>query len=403
MIFSHLPAGFIAAYITRKIWRKNLSQHQVNWLYVVGGLAGILPDVDTLYYYLIDSHLSHRELITHTPILYVVICTLLYLLGCLFRRRIWQSLSVVIFAGAFSHLLLDSLNSGIGWLHPTTNLIFGLLSISVLADGWYGQYLLVITLLIELAIFLLAGNIIFWARYKQRQGKIIVAVVSSLALIFLAVALYNISPQLYVRDPNIYYGDYDHDGVANKSDYDIDGDGINNITDLDANGDGQANREKVIASALAMTDVYYDRTSKSYWGMLSRFGFLSNADVVTRSYDAAGIYLYQELEHDFANNHSGYLGTPNDDQFANSVHNIYIYCQHQGLLQTDEAKAMPGDSLFYSTGGESADHLALVVEKVGSEMVVIDAGFDNEKVVKTSSAVVSQKFGKVIALGKILP
>ncbi|MFH2104880.1 MAG: metal-dependent hydrolase [Parcubacteria group bacterium] len=403
MIFAHAPAGFIAAYITRKIWRRGLSRRQTSWLYFIGTLGGILPDIDTLYYYLVDSHFSHRELITHTPILYIVICAILYLLGYLLKKKFIRAFSLVIFFATLSHLMLDSFNSGIGWLYPGTDLIFGLLGISVLAEGWYGQYLLVITFSTELAIFLVAGNIILFTKYRQRGRRLILLIISVILLGFEVTVLCIIRPHLFVRNSDIYYGDYDRDGVANKNDYDIDDDGINNFSDQDADGDGRSNQEKAIMTAESMIGIYYDWTNKKYWAFLFRFGFLSNTDVVTRSYDGAGIYLHQEMERDFGSNPAGYIDSPADDKFSNNPQNIYTYCQHQGSLLTEKQAIKPGDIVFYLGENSEVEHLALVVEIENKEVMVIDAGFNEKKVIKVSAVEISQIWRKTIAYGRLLP
>ncbi|NQV12844.1 MAG: metal-dependent hydrolase [Parcubacteria group bacterium] len=403
MIFAHAPAGFIAAYVTKKIWQRGLSQLQTRWLYFVGTLAGILPDIDTLYYYLVDSRFSHRELITHTPILYVVVCLTLYLTGYLLKKKFIQALSLVIFFATLSHLIFDSLNSGIGWLYPGTDLIFGLLGISALAEGWYGQYLLVITYSVELAIFLGAGNIILFAKYRQCGQRLIALIISAILLCSGIITLCFIKPHLFARNSNIYYGDYDRDGVANKNDDDIDGDGINNFEDQDADGDGWSNQEKVITTAESMTGVYYDWTNKSYWAFLSRFGFLSNTDVVTRSYDTAGIYLHQEMKRDYKNNPAGYITSPTDDRFSSSPQNIYTYCQHQSLLLAEKQAIELGDIAFYLGENGEVAHLALVVEIENEKAIVIDAGFSEKEVIKVEAGEVGRVQEKTIAYGRLLP
>lgn len=403
MLFSHLPAGFIVTYLTRKIWRRDLSKRQIKWLYVVGTLAGTLPDIDNLYYYLVDSSFSHRELITHTLFFYLIICSAFYLVGYLLKRKIICSLSLIVFFASLSHLLLDSFSPGIGWFYPFSSLIFGLLSFPALATGWYGQHLLVITYSLELAIFLATFNILLGVKYKKRWGRLISIVISVAILLSFSIFLYTINPHLFSRNANIYYGDYDRDGVANKNDNDVDGDGVDNLVDKDANGNGQENLAEVVSVAQAMEGIYFDRTNKKYWSWWSRFGFLANTDVVTRSYDTAGIYLRQEMGRDFAENPDDYYRTPSDNTFTNNALNIYTYYQHQSLLVSDQETVQSGDVAFFSRHSNDVDHLALVIEVQGSEIILMEAGFNEREVTRVNNNRMSTQLGKTIAYGRILP
>jgi len=401
MVFAHLPAGFITTYLTKKLWCKKLTKKEIWWTFFIGTLAGVLPDIDTLYYYLIDSSLSHREFITHTPILYVAIFCLLFLIGHFKKSSFVKAISLVVLSSALGHLVLDSLTSGIGWLYPVTNLIYGFLSIPVLAQGFYGQHLFVFTLSLELTVYLIVINVIVWTKIGKKFLRTAILLISIMLVVSCSAALFNLSERMFTRDAGIYYGDLDRDGLANKNDLDIDGDNLANIIDEDANNNGQSNLDEVVNLARTMEGVYYDQTNKKYWSMLARFGFLSNADVVLKSYEAAGIFLSREMEQNYHQQSQSYRYSPADSDFNNSVYNIYVFCQNSGRLVFPGREVIIGDIIFY--GDDQVEHLALVVEVDQEQSAwVIDAGIDPNQVVKIESDQVSNQFGKVIAYGRII-
>jgi hypothetical protein len=398
MIFSHLPAGFITTYATKKVWRKGLTKRQTFWIFVIGTLAGILPDVDVLYYY-VGSELSHREIITHTPILYAVISLVLFLFGYFAKNRFVKSAGCVVLFSTIVHLVLDSTTAGVLWLFPFSKRLYGMLSIPFLGQGFYSQHLFVFTLSLELLIFLVLFNlIIFW---KTRRGLLkIFSVVFSLAgLTVWSVLLFNAGQHMFIRDAATYYGDFDEDGVINQRDLDMDGDGILNILDDDANGNSRDNLEEVVQTANRMPGVWYDRTEKGYLGLLSRLGFITNTDVVLKSYDQAGIFLGAEMKKDFQEVSKDYIGHPKDHSFQNKPQNIYVLCKNKGLLLSSEQKPETGDIVFY--GDDKINRVSLVVSKIADDSFLVIAASSLYGVVKIENIKVSRIFGEAIAYGRI--
>ena len=85
------------------------------YLLVVGGIAGLLPDIDVpltwIYNLLMGTTESLHGLFTHSilfPVIFLILTSVLFL-----QKKIkWAKVSLVIFAGLFLHLFLDCLYGG---------------------------------------------------------------------------------------------------------------------------------------------------------------------------------------------------------------------------------------------------------------------------------------------------
>lgn len=106
MIFSHAFAGAALTRLLHKTSKQNFSKKQLNLIYFVGISAAILPDLD-LIFVLINSNLSHRDLLTHSAIPYFVITIVVWMLAKLKKNELFKFLALVFFAGVLSHLILD--------------------------------------------------------------------------------------------------------------------------------------------------------------------------------------------------------------------------------------------------------------------------------------------------------
>ncbi|MFA5880435.1 MAG: metal-dependent hydrolase, partial [Candidatus Margulisiibacteriota bacterium] len=271
MIFSHAPLGFITTYLTSKIWKIKLTKKQNVWFFIIGILLAIFPDLDLFYYYFISASETHRVLITHTPFLYLLFFLLVFLIGYLFKKRFIKLIAFIILLTSFSHLLLDSLGSGIAWLYPSNGLPYGLLSFSTLNNGFYGQNFFAINYSLEILIFTIFLNLLFFIKFKKI--KPILAVITFSLTVALIFILFYINQHMFSINSDNYYGDKDFDSIMNMKDLDMDGDGIANIEDIDANNNGQKNIDDLIETANKVEGVYYDKTEEGLYGLFSRFGF----------------------------------------------------------------------------------------------------------------------------------
>jgi inner membrane protein len=158
MLIGHIPASYLW---TRKLqqWRR---QGGLLWL---GLLAGVLPDVDMLYYYLVDGQQRlHHTYWTHVPFYWLVaggVSTAL--LSAVPSTRL-RSAAAVLFSNVFLHLILDTVAGGIQWLYPASERLWRLLVIPRREGHWALSFVLHWTFLLELALCAWAGGVLWRSR-----------------------------------------------------------------------------------------------------------------------------------------------------------------------------------------------------------------------------------------------
>jgi inner membrane protein len=358
MIFSHAPGGFIAAFVTKRWWTRSLTKKQITILYIVSMIAAVLPDIDVIYFYLFDATVRHRQHITHSLFLYLLIWLIFYTIGFFKKSQVLKSTGFILFIGGFFHLLLDSVTTGVPWFYPQSLRTWGLLNLPWFNFDFVYEHLFLFTLSIEVLIFLLAFNILFFWKSSKK------AAFSALTLSILIFGswiffLQKLTPHLFSGRIDIYLKDFDSDGVINMEDDDMDGDGILNISDPDANGNGKSNLEDIVETANKMQGVYYDKTEGGFWEFFSRLGLVINADAVKKPYEHAGIFWRKEMIKDFERNPKDYQGTPKNALFERKAQNIYTFLKNNDMLIDTKTKPQIGDIIFY---GNNFDHVALVFE-----------------------------------------
>jgi inner membrane protein len=162
MFIGHIPASYLW---TRKLqeWRHTKG---LLWL---GLLAGVLPDLDMLYYYLVDGQQRlHHTYWTHVPFYWLLFggVSAALLAGVPSARL--RSGAAIFFSNVFLHLILDTLAGGIQWLYPASTRLFRLLVIPRREGHWVLSFLLHWTFLLELALVIGAGWVVWRARAPTR-------------------------------------------------------------------------------------------------------------------------------------------------------------------------------------------------------------------------------------------
>ncbi|EKD76432.1 MAG: hypothetical protein ACD_43C00114G0001, partial [uncultured bacterium] len=107
MIIAHGPIGYLITRAAKRWWGKyNFSSRQQLMLLVTGTIGAMIPDLDLFYFYFIDATVAHRQLLTHSFIIYfcIVAVGLLLLLA---RRPWWAWLTVIFGLGGVVHILAD--------------------------------------------------------------------------------------------------------------------------------------------------------------------------------------------------------------------------------------------------------------------------------------------------------
>jgi len=394
MIFSHAPAGFLVAYFTRKYWAQKLSEKQINYLYFLGAIFGIFPDIDVFYFYFFDATLRHREFITHSLILYLLILIVLYFIAKIIKSGFVKALNFVFFFAVLSHLILDSLTAGIMWIYPFSHYTYGLLNFNFLANSFYGHYVFYIDMFFEIIILILAFNILFYKFYKKYLSFSLLF--SYLFLVLMLIFFYILWPHSYSGGVDFYYKDKDKDGIINMRDLDIDGDNIPNIKDSDADGDGIKNIDQILLAAQRVEGVWHDRFEGGFFEIPSRFGLLAKIDVARKTYEQAGIFFRREMQEDFKKRPYEYEGTPKDSRFDCDIYNLFVFLRNNGMMIDGKRLLRPGDIVFY---GESLNNIGLAVSKKNEKPRVLILNNGIMAIVYNYEAI--KEFGEIKAIGRM--
>lgn len=399
MLFAHGPLGFLTTWLTTPWWKKYKFDQRFKYILLfIGIIGGIFPDIDHLMFYVVDATVSHREYITHTPFLYLLVLVFGISMTRVLKRPQWMFGITVFALGALSHVLTDMVVAEVRILYPFSNQFYG---ISNLGIERLTQNLTYVNFLLEAVILFFFGFVLLRLFFKQ--GVLRVALLAVLSLFFIG-GVFGISvanQHIYHGPAHMTYGDFDHDGIVNYRDADIDGDGEPNLLDLDADNDQKGNVQEVSENAELFLNVWYDRSEGGFIQIPSRLGFVSNNDLVYRLFESAGIYIGQEMQLEYEQNPNGYVLPPSDEFFDRHYVNIRTWLEHTGRLeskeQLDDGRSLIGDILFFES-----EHVAVVTGfSTTGEPVVLDI-HKNRSIHERSLAEVIDYEGTVVARGTML-
>ena len=148
MIIGHLPAGYLAAVMVALKFRSRALFAGI----VVGAL---LPDIDMLWFLLVDSTVHHHHLITHRPVVWIS----LLLLAIALR-------SPALIGVGLGAMLLDTTLGQIAWAWPLSDHTTTLIEVQPTHDHWLKSFMAHWTFRVEIALLALA-LITFWLRRKS--------------------------------------------------------------------------------------------------------------------------------------------------------------------------------------------------------------------------------------------
>ena len=146
MITAHLPAG----YVTGRAFARS---GPILWAAVLGGL---LPDLDLIWFYLIDDRaFHHHHYWVHIPAFWAALAAILLSLATA-RGSCWSRPALSFFASILVHLLLDTVAGDIKWLWPFSDRFIHLVTVPAVHSHWILNFILHPVFLAELAIWALA-------------------------------------------------------------------------------------------------------------------------------------------------------------------------------------------------------------------------------------------------------
>ena len=156
MFLAHLPAGYLVA--RRLAPRLAPDPPQARRLMAVCLVASVLPDIDLLYFYLVDGRQTlHHDYWTHVPAFWLLATGAAV---ALFRLALapvpWPAVAGLL-AGVFLHLALDTVTGGIAWLYPYRTGAIVLIEVPARFDWWVWNFVLHWSFLLEIAILVWAA------------------------------------------------------------------------------------------------------------------------------------------------------------------------------------------------------------------------------------------------------
>ncbi|MFO1253312.1 MAG: metal-dependent hydrolase [Inhella sp.] len=136
MFIAHLPAGYL---LTRWLApRLAVAATPPRWLMAWGLFGAIAPDLDLLYFFLIDNRQTHHhKYFPHWPLLWFA----LLLLAAPWRRSgrvpVAACCALVFALNGFVHQLLDSVVGDIWWFAPFVDRSFALAQVPARVQPWW--------------------------------------------------------------------------------------------------------------------------------------------------------------------------------------------------------------------------------------------------------------------------
>lgn len=149
MLIAHASAGYIVTKSFNKIKKDNIS-------YLKYGLIfSILPDLDLLYFYLIDNkNTLHHFYFPHIPAFLLLGCLLIPVLKQLKITSKIINIYSLFLINWFVHLVLDTITGGINWLFPFSERLFFLIQIPAKYPHWILSFIFHWSFLIEIGIII---------------------------------------------------------------------------------------------------------------------------------------------------------------------------------------------------------------------------------------------------------
>ncbi|RWI15458.1 MAG: metal-dependent hydrolase [Mesorhizobium sp.] len=146
MLIAHLPSGYILGRLARR------RRREASDVVAAAMLGSVIPDIDMLYFYLIDGGRTHHHAyITHWPLFWATIGTVGVSVGRLLGSRRLPSIAIFL-AGAMVHMALDTVASPIMWLAPFSHRPFELVAVPASHGNWVLNFVLHWTFALELVI-----------------------------------------------------------------------------------------------------------------------------------------------------------------------------------------------------------------------------------------------------------
>ncbi|AMC35613.1 metal-dependent hydrolase [Janthinobacterium sp. B9-8] len=155
MFIAHIPSGYIyAVSILKNIKKTAIPTRLIIFSAVLGS---ILPDLDLIYFYLIDHRQTHHhKYITHWPFFWISLAIISYTIYAFSSHKKLGLLTLIAFSSCMIHIILDTIVGDIWWFFPFIDKPFALFTVKSLYKPWWLSFILHWSFALELAICSLA-------------------------------------------------------------------------------------------------------------------------------------------------------------------------------------------------------------------------------------------------------
>lgn len=154
MFIAHLPAGYLLS--------RRATTRRVRVALLVGS---VLPDLDLLWFYLVDhGAVHHHRYVPHIPLLWGAV-----LVVGLALRRAFSAGDVLtgLGVGGLFHVVLDTAVGHIMWLWPWSDEMWAIWTVTRRFEPWWLNFLLHESFGLEIALCLAA--LMVWKKSKQNK------------------------------------------------------------------------------------------------------------------------------------------------------------------------------------------------------------------------------------------
>ncbi|MFC3630789.1 metal-dependent hydrolase [Paracoccus angustae] len=133
-------------------------------LMVTGLVASVLPDLDLIWFYLVNGRQNpHHEFVFHWPLFWVAVALILWIASMGLGLRGAMPFLGIALVSLLLHMVPDSVAAEIAWLMPFSDAEVNLVVVPARHDWWVHSFVLHWTFLLELTIcgwaaLVLAGN-----------------------------------------------------------------------------------------------------------------------------------------------------------------------------------------------------------------------------------------------------
>lgn len=149
MITAHLPSGYVLG----------RALPSALWMIPAALIGAILPDIDLLWFYLVDDRsIHHHRYWVHVPAFWAALAVVILPL----TPRTYRPAAGGFFLALILHICLDSIAGDIMWHWPFDDRFTHLVTVPAIYDNWILNFFLHPVFALEIVIWAMA--IVLWVK-----------------------------------------------------------------------------------------------------------------------------------------------------------------------------------------------------------------------------------------------